>query len=324
MSQWNTFTNDRQFDGGVRRRYFQRANYLQSNGPGLMFQNLGNTIDVAKRQNLVDTYDAAAGVLEEVAEGAGEAKLFLPRKIGERTLIVKTKSLGLKVTRELEKDDLYGYVAKHTPRLTDFTMRTLEKDFVDTFINNGFTYDSYRDQRDNFGAALSIPLFSATHRAGISGKTYSNTSTNIALSESSLTAASYAWTGMLDDGGLVVPWVPKRFKLIVHGLALGKAQQIVKSVSTLTPSLNSGVKRQGDEFSYEVTYNPYQTNTLQWTLIPLDFDTEAEGGLDVVFRDKPTVETKVNEDPYWKKWIARVSYSMIVGSARSIWSNAGA
>lgn len=327
MSNWNTFTNDRQFDGGVRRRYFQRANYLQSNGPGLLFQRVGNNIDVKKRQLLYDTYEAAAGLLEETAEGAGEAKLFIPRKIGERTIIVRTKKLGLKVTRELQDDDLYGYVEKHTPRLTDFTMRTIEQDFVNTFINTAFTYDAYRDQRDNFGVALSIPLASTTHRAGISGKTYSNTSTNVALSEASLAAAAYSWTGMLDDGGLVVPFVPTKFLLLVHGTMMAKAQQIVRSTSVINSiagTLNSGVAKQGGEFQFQVSYTPYQTNVLQWTLIPLDFDTENEGGWDIVFRDKPVIESKTNQDPDWKKWIARTSYSNIAGSARAAYFNQGA
>ena len=237
---------------------------------------------------------------------------------------LETKKLGLKVSRELQDDDLYGYVAKHSARLPDFTVRTIEQDFVDAFINTGFTYDSYRDQRDNFGASLSIPYYSASHRAGLSGKTYSNTGTTAALSEATLAQAAYAWTGMVDDGGLVIPMIPTSFALIVHGTQIGKALQIVNSLSTLTANVNSGVKRLGGEFSFKVFMTPYQTSTTQWTLVPLDFDEENEGGWDVIFRDTPVVETKTNQDPDWKKWIARTSYSNIVGSARAAYFNQGA
>lgn len=319
---WNTFSNDRQFDGGVRKRYFQRANQLAS--AGLAYELMGHKIDVSKRQGLYDTYDAATGILEETAEGAGESKVFVPRKVAERQIIIKTKKLGLVVSKELQEDDLYGYVSKHTPRLSDFTIRTLEQDFVDTFINTGFVYDAYRDQRDNWGnSGTGIPLYNDLHRAGLSGKTYANTGTISMLAEGSLGQALYAWTSMVDDGGLVTPQMPTNFDLWVHSSKLITARQIVHSTATQAVNVNSGVKSLTDGFTLNVRYTPYQTAANQWTLMPTNFDEENEGGFDVVMRHAPKIDTKENKDPDWKKWIASVSYSMLVGSARRAYSNKG-
>lgn len=321
---WQTHTLPDHFNADFNKRYaVATIKYLQS--PNLLHRELGNKIDT-KRGNWKGIITALMGNWGEVAEGIQEAPPLRPEPVRKMEARVKLVKGVLTVSRELLEDDEatgYNYVKGLIPKLAERGIRTLELDFTNTFINNGFTYDPLRDLRDN------VALYSTAHTAGNTIVTYGNTpATPSALSEASLAQAiGYYWGGIYDDSGDLTPMLDvMEFILVVHPSKVIYAQQLTKSLSSTADYKNSGVINpisSANGIKIRVLAAPYQTNPNQWSLFPATANKE-DGGLAILMRTPPGAPERIDrQNPDQIQWQGRMRYGMMSLDPRWAYSNPG-
>lgn len=318
---WYSDMVDSQFDGDINKRYTTATlKYLTS--PNLLHRRIGNTVNLKKGNWKASVYDLLGGV-EEVAEGIQEAPVLTPQHIVDMSAKVKLVKGALVVSRELMEDDEatgMGYVKSLLPKLAERGPRAIEQDFVDTFINRGFTYDPTRDLRDK------VALFSVAHTAGNSGATYGNTpAVPSALTEETLAQSiSYFYSGIRDDDGEINPMLHlTEFDLFVHPDRLLYAQTLVKSLSSTQDYKNSGVINpvsSANGIKINVIASPYQTRRNQWSVFPRG----EESGLLILMRVPFGAPQKIIRDnPDQVQWQIRSRYSLASINPRMIYSNPG-
>lgn len=321
---WQTTTIPDHFNGDFNKRYVEGyVKYLQS--PNLLFRRLGNIINT-NRPNWKGTITTLMGNWGEVAEGIQEAPPVRPEKVRDLNLRVRLIKGVLVVSRELFEDDKasgYNYVNGLIPQFSQRGPKKMELDFVNAFINNGFTYDAERDLRDG------VALYSTAHTAGNTGITYGNTpATAGALSESTLAQAiGYYWGGIYNDAGELDPMLDiKKFVLVVHPSKVIYAQQLVKSLSSTSDYKNSGVINpvsSANGLNIEVLAAPFQTSPTQWSLFPETTNKE-DGGLAILMRTAPGAPERIDrQNPDQVQWQGRMRYAMGSLNPRWAYSNSG-
>lgn len=321
---WNTLTlPNSQFNKDLDAVYM--SSLLRMQGMPLLHKSLGTNKNISGRGYIKEQVMAGNALFEEVAEGAQEAPLFNPREVTNWTVKVKLYKRGIKVTREAVDDDFKNWIPKWVEQLADSSVYTVERDFVDRNFNNGFTYDASRDKRD------SKALYATDHPVGLDGGTIANAAgTPANLSESTLADAIASFTYTKNDDGFWVPTQITSFTLVVHASRVPYANQIVKSMSSMTAQANSGVRNLISDYTITVTTSPFLTGVNRWFLIanPIQgttSDQTIEGtgttGMVLLWKDMYALEQKVEQDPDVKKWIGRYRMTQYISDFRSAYGN---
>ena len=322
MSLFNTLSGTNIFDLNIEKRFWTKAfQFNKDSALPLLFREVGDVIDLKGKTFLDRSVEEAARVFEELAEGTEEVVTLEPRTVARMKSYSREYGLGVKVTERVMNTRGKDYILNYTDRFPELAYRTIERDWVNFFINTGFTFNALRDQRDG------VALFSAAHPGGTLGAVYANTpGVASALTETSLAAGIGFFNAILDDSGLPYPLVTKKLILVVHPTRYAAAVQIAKSMSSMTDMKNSGVTNLVNSYGLDITVlqTAYQTSVTQWTLFVMDRPSEM-GGLETFFFKQPgSVQKKVNQDPNWLKWYSIMDYGLAVSDPRVAYSNPGA
>lgn len=321
---WNTLTlPNSQFNKDLDATYISRLLRIQS--MPLLHKSLGQSRNISGRGFIKEQVMAGNALFEEVAEGAQEAPLFSPREVTNWTVKVKLYKRALRVTREAIDDDFKNWVPRYVEQLAESSVYTVERDFVDRNFNNGFTYDSSRDKRDTKA------LYATDHPVGLDGATIANAAgTPANLSESTLADAIASFTFTRNDDGLYVPTQISSYTLVVHSSRVPYAQQLVKSMSTLTVNQNSGVMNLVAPYSIQVVTSPFLTGVNRWFLIAnptqgTGSDEVIEGtgstGMVLLWKDMYALEPDVKVNPDVKYWIGRYRMAQYISDFRGAFGN---
>jgi hypothetical protein len=321
--QWSTLTlPNSQYDKDVDKTYFSTLKGMWDGGD-LLYRKVGFLREL-KRGFFRDIVVAGARLYEPAAEGVGEAKTYVPRKVADMRAELTTYKAALVITRENMDDDFKSYIGQYTAELARYGEYSIEQTFVNKFLNitTGTVYDPTRDLRDG------VSLYNVAHPVGLNGFVVSNlAATPSALSESSLAQALTSFTYTRNDDGLYLPQMIKKYWLVVHVSKMPTALQIVKSMSSLSDYKNDGVPSliNAIGLDIEVVTSPFLTSVDAWFLVAQDTALDQQGrGLVVAYKDMPKVEKKVNIDPDWVKYIGRFRLTMVATDYRSVYANEGA
>ena len=319
---FNSLSGTNIFDLNIEKRFWTQAFQFNKNSAlPLLFREVGDVIDLKDKTYLDRSVEEAARLFEEIAEGTEEVVTLDPRTVARMKSYSREYGLGVKVTERVMNTRGKDYILKYTDRFAELAYRTIEKDWINYFINSGFTFNALRDQRDG------VSLFNVAHPGGALGGVYANTpAVASALTETSLATGIGYFNAILDDSGLPYPLVTKKVYLVVHPTRYPQAVQIAKSMSSQTDYKNSGVTSLVKSYDLEITVlqTAYQTSLTQWTLFVMDRPSEM-GGLETFFFKQPgTIQKKVNQDPNWLKWYSIMDYGLAVSDPRVAYSNPGA
>jgi len=322
MSLFNTLSGTNIFDLNIEKRFWTQAfQFNKDSALPLLFREVGDVIDLNGKTFLDRSVEEAARLFEEIAEGTEEVVTLDPRTVARMKSYSKEYGLGVKVTERVMNTRGKDYILKYTDRFPELAYRTIEKDWVNYFINTGFTFNALRDQRDG------VSLYNVAHPGGALGGVYANMpATASAITETSLSTAIGYFNAILDDSGLPYPLVTKKLIMVVHPTRYAVAVQVAKSMSSQTDYKNAGVLSLVKSYTLDITVlqSAYQTSPLQWSLFVMDRPSEM-GGLETFFFKQPgTVQKKVNQDPNWLKWYSIMDYGLAVSDPRVAYSNPGA
>jgi phage major head subunit gpT-like protein len=179
---------------GLRKVFF-----MQYNDYPLQYQNIYEVVG-SKKKSETDQIIAGIGMLDE--KGEGENITYADMIEGyDKTFTHTAFAKGLRITRELIDDDMYGVIKKRVRALARAARYRKEYDHAKLF--------NYASATTYFTGADGLALLSASHTlAGTPGTTWSNYSASTDLSWTALETAINAMRRYVDDLNMLIQVEP--------------------------------------------------------------------------------------------------------------------
>ena len=262
-----------------------------------------NTYDSDQYREHVQTV-GGAGVMTEVAEGQGLTYVSLTEGF-QTTFTHVDYGTGMRLTRRMFREDLYGTMEKQADELGRMAVAT-EETVLSNHLNNGFDSD--------FTGYDGVELFSTAH-VREDGSTYANELSSAAdLSQTSLEQALIDFSDFRDGGGKRLMIEPKL--LVVPKELRFEAHRYLKSM--YSPENDSNASNPLYDHLEPCVWN-YLTDTDAWFIAADKSDHE----LRLYDRERPWADYEVEFETKDHKVSLMYSQSSGWGDARGIFGSPG-
>ena len=202
------------------------------------------------------------GVLREYPEGTG-VQFDIPVEGNEKNRTYTGYALGVQITRNSVKDDLFNQFERIPKKLSKSAAQKPETVFWDLF-NNAFATHTAID---------GDYIFSASHTPLKAGSDISNLGSG-ALSETTLQAAFEYYWGLVDEANMPIVMYPNKLVLPVELTWMGeKLRRTVGKVGSADHDINSVRPEENTAVNgWEPFYSRYLTSSTAWYLLSDEHD----------------------------------------------------